>query len=86
MAERKPRPIRGPYDRNVRLNQIHPADEQNGNEDERRRSGRIKSPSMKFNVAHIKCPVCQKAFRMDLPIKFYDGFVACSVECWKHFL
>lgn len=82
IAGRKKRPNRGPYDRNVNINEITTRSPEN---DQRRHSSRVAYPGEKYNLAQIKCPICRKNFRLHVPLKFYDGFVACSANCWKIF-
>lgn len=45
-------------------------------------SKRIRKPVDLFNYGNIKCPACKRKFTEIFPVAFYDGFVACSTNCY----
>lgn len=56
---------------------------QNQCRDGRRKSGRIRNSSVKFNIAKIQCSVCQRSFMKNVPISFYNEPIACSYKCLR---
>lgn len=70
------------YDRNVTL-ASDDSDPPVQNFAWRRQSDRVRNNVQRYNLAEIKCFVCKKKFRVDVPIKFFDGRVACSFKCLR---
>lgn len=66
-------------DRNIRLGQLKGTNCQV----ESRRSQRISVPVAHFNYGLVRCCVCKKSFRQDIPIELYAGKIVCSFECAK---
>lgn len=94
-AKRKSRANTVSYDRNIRINRgtfLGPSTSRNldsssqindMNDSPVRRSSRIRTQVARYNCGLVKCVVCMKTFRDDVPVEFYVGPVACSFECFK---
>lgn len=48
-----------------------------------RRSTRIAVPAAPYNYGMVRCTVCKKSYRQDLPIELYGGPIVCSFACMK---
>lgn len=49
-----------------------------------RRSKRKTTQVKMYNVAELKCSVCHKNYRENIPLGTYDGSIICSIECFKN--
>lgn len=73
------------YDRNVVLAQ----DDLNSSAHDfvpRRHSVRVSKTVQMYNLAEIKCFICEKKFCEAVPVKFFDGRIACSLKCLQNSL